>query len=782
MANYTRTDIGSGYNSSSSINTELTKVETAIEQSLARDGGASNAMSADIDMNSNQILNLPDAVTSQEPATYGQLIGTTVGSTFTTADAKFIDTVALATADTSLVVGNVVILKDRASGVFDVVSTSGVTPNTFDVIISTADALISFVLRTNGTVNVKAFGATGDGTTDDTAAIQAAVDSGVDTLSLGGISDTYLCDRINYNAAILIIGNGATFKLRTADIIGHSVYADNVRFENVIFDGNDLNVFVGLVITRLTGDLGASDFAFIDCTFQNIIGSAVFDRDQYGLEILADGAQGRIEGCTFKNISNTNTVGVTNNGFNGGLFIVGGDSATANPSLGPDGIVVDNCTFENMWTDNIAGDWTLSATDAIRVASQQVLGAADGEVEYGLTFSNIYMRDIQKTGIKISGAKGVKISNVEIGGSRRAGDTIQMLAAIRLQACDNCLVTGVTMRGRTQFIFNISSTNVIIDGVQFKPFVGGAADGITGAAFNFQTVDGDNTKNINISNVEISLARQLAEFDLTAVTDIGYVFTDITFSNVMISHLETTTSDYSVHANRVDGLTLNNCQFIDKDDKLLELFQMVDSRRVNINNCYGEFRRQITHFVASILAAPLNCTDITIQNSKFVRPDTQQSDTVYDSLSLENSNGTSLTDIKVNNVEISVPSYDVTSSQKIIQCTLIKSVLSDIKMKIRDVGVANPPVAIDGTFTNCLIDGVNLVQDATKTGSVYAVTLDASSNDNAIYNVRSDGRGVLLTSGCNQNLASNIAAFHATPINPSSAINSNTNGTVHTFT
>ena len=62
------------------------------------------------------------------------------------------DTAALMAANTNkeYAVGDVVVVKDRSDGVFDVVLTSGVTPNTFDIIIGTADASVSFVLRTNG--------------------------------------------------------------------------------------------------------------------------------------------------------------------------------------------------------------------------------------------------------------------------------------------------------------------------------------------------------------------------------------------------------------------------------------------------------------------------------------------------------------------------------------------------------------------------------------------------------------------------------------------------------
>lgn len=47
-------------------------IATAFENTLSRDGTTPNSMSADLDMNSNSILNLPDALTDQEPVTLGQ--------------------------------------------------------------------------------------------------------------------------------------------------------------------------------------------------------------------------------------------------------------------------------------------------------------------------------------------------------------------------------------------------------------------------------------------------------------------------------------------------------------------------------------------------------------------------------------------------------------------------------------------------------------------------------------------------------------------------------------
>lgn len=47
-------------------------VEASVENTLSRDGTSPNEMGADLDMNSNRILNLPDALSAQEPLTLSQ--------------------------------------------------------------------------------------------------------------------------------------------------------------------------------------------------------------------------------------------------------------------------------------------------------------------------------------------------------------------------------------------------------------------------------------------------------------------------------------------------------------------------------------------------------------------------------------------------------------------------------------------------------------------------------------------------------------------------------------
>lgn len=54
------------------INSNNTIIEEAIENSISRDGTQPNQMNSVLDMNSNRIINLPEATSDQEPVTFGK--------------------------------------------------------------------------------------------------------------------------------------------------------------------------------------------------------------------------------------------------------------------------------------------------------------------------------------------------------------------------------------------------------------------------------------------------------------------------------------------------------------------------------------------------------------------------------------------------------------------------------------------------------------------------------------------------------------------------------------
>lgn len=74
MAKLTLFDLSSGSYTVDLLNANFALIETALENTLSRDGTAPNGMNANLDMNSYRILNLPNAATNGEPVTLGQLL------------------------------------------------------------------------------------------------------------------------------------------------------------------------------------------------------------------------------------------------------------------------------------------------------------------------------------------------------------------------------------------------------------------------------------------------------------------------------------------------------------------------------------------------------------------------------------------------------------------------------------------------------------------------------------------------------------------------------------
>lgn len=74
MAKLTLSDLTSLTNEQSALTSLAANnnlIETAVEKTLSRDGTTPNSMSADLDMDSNSIINLPDPVDDDEPVTLG---------------------------------------------------------------------------------------------------------------------------------------------------------------------------------------------------------------------------------------------------------------------------------------------------------------------------------------------------------------------------------------------------------------------------------------------------------------------------------------------------------------------------------------------------------------------------------------------------------------------------------------------------------------------------------------------------------------------------------------
>ena len=180
MTNYTKNNIGSGYNTTTSLNAELEKVETAVNSKLDKTGGS---LSGDLSMESNDLLNVNHTYTA----------GLTLN-------------------------GNVITgVSDLGTVAFPSLSSVTYT-NT-----GTGATGRPLQERLEDTVSVKDFGAVGDGVTDDTSAIQNAYDEAVlQNKRLYIPSGTYLCN-VDFTKGIIVQGEGQGRTILKPAIVGNIV-------------------------------------------------------------------------------------------------------------------------------------------------------------------------------------------------------------------------------------------------------------------------------------------------------------------------------------------------------------------------------------------------------------------------------------------------------------------------------------------------------------------------------------------------------------------------------
>jgi hypothetical protein len=212
MAKVVLDDIGSGYNLSK-INSNFQKIEDELnDKVLYRNNpvGEANQLDTQVDANSERIINLPDAVTAGEPLTLRQYLAGAVGQ----------QSVGISRLETTAIEGQILFTTPayvigsnnlnvyvngvrQAGSAYTETSDSSITFSEGLAAGDLVEAIVNEYPELNGTiaatavtyrssnvndllddvVNVKAFGAVGNGVADDTAAIKAAMDYAKSLLS-----------------------------------------------------------------------------------------------------------------------------------------------------------------------------------------------------------------------------------------------------------------------------------------------------------------------------------------------------------------------------------------------------------------------------------------------------------------------------------------------------------------------------------------------------------------------------------------------------------------------
>lgn len=329
---------------------------------------------------------------------------------------------------------------------------------------------VTYSMIVNAPVNVQDYGATGDGVTNDTAAIQAAIDAVVAGGTLYFPNGTYLVD-VNTQSCTLTDGTDVskcallidTAMQVTSDIgaqlkakEGASAATDNyivsctagVTFNNIYFNGDRLNVTSSYGI-----QLNASESTVQNCVFKDFDGSPVvaqgtgpsgmIDRIDVSSNSFEDNGNTIFLAWVDRFKLNNNTIYNASEGFDLDKYCKNGQ--------------INGNSFETFRGTGADAGIEINGGDSITVANNSIRNFKDGII---LNAKNTGGADYYSTGITVAGntVENSTGYGLTVGAQLSGLESLQDSTIVG-NVFKNCTIDGANLRGKNVIFSNNALVN-----------------------------------------------------------------------------------------------------------------------------------------------------------------------------------------------------------------------------------------------------------------------------------------------------------------------------------
>ena len=413
------------------------------------------------------------------------------------------------------------------------------TGNTESVVAAGSTQPRSLSDRFADTVNVKDFGAVGDGTTDDTAAIQAAID-----LAISNGNTTVIVPQGRYKLSAIFdldrtslpTGYVANLEQRRANKALIIYNANNVHLKgvgNVIFDRtNDAitdvtySVYASTVYVSQSSDISISGIRMLGV--QNT--ANLYNNVQTtttGNHIIVNSGSSNIDihDCYFKDGTNPIVIGInrTNN------------ADQIDPALSP----VTNVKINNITAINHEHGLLLADCEQVKVVNyQHSISSSSGGIQRGLflhscrkvEITNFSCEGFFKTGVFFRNYKAledIKLNNIILKGlnestvvtARSCGYTQDEGIGFRFE-CDNCEGISVNAFSAKNVSRGITYTDTGTNKVSIENgILNAVSSGFTTASYPENATDFGAITDLTIRNVNITVQEDSVNFPSSSAVE-----------------------------------------------------------------------------------------------------------------------------------------------------------------------------------------------------------------------------------------------------------------------